>query len=191
MALVSPVCGAWGVGSKAASVVSDGPALSSAASQAAAAAAAAASTAASSSVVSDDYVGKEYKIAMFTIRPAQHKREGVLILIALSYLLASVVGLRLNKARAEAWFEANESALRAEFAGVGMPGNKKYDTDGGDEYLTYATGRRGTDGVHVRLFTQAYHDPVALAYNLLRPIADVGWRSQAETVVRFFHPQIG
>ncbi|KAM0790126.1 hypothetical protein ACM66B_005450 [Microbotryomycetes sp. NB124-2] len=122
--------------------------------------------------------GTEYKWGTFKFRPSEFRTEGWLLGLIVAYFVASVVGQQANKRRARHWFNANLPSLQREFAGVGFgDANKHFVNDGGDEYLTYATGRRAVHHAWIKLQTSPSHDPLSALYYLLRKVADYNYDS--------------
>lgn len=106
----------------------------------------------------------------------------MLALLAL-YGLSTLALRRANSARAGAWFRANEETLRAEFAGVGLASDKLFASEGGDEFVGYATGRRGVEHVWARVKTGG-QDVLARLYDVLRGVYDYSYDSGKDRVVR-------
>ncbi|GAA6019270.1 hypothetical protein JCM10207_005060 [Rhodosporidiobolus poonsookiae] len=131
------------------------------------------------------FEGTEWKLGPFKIRPSQMKMEGVMLAVLTTYLVATVLGRKANARRAKKWFAANEEVYRREFAGVGLGKDKLFALDGGDEAVSYATGRRGVEYVWTKVRVGA-HDVVARLYNIGRSIADYSYDSGAEKVVLDF-----
>ncbi|BGP18231.1 hypothetical protein JCM10213_007860 [Rhodosporidiobolus nylandii] len=131
------------------------------------------------------FEGTEYRLGALRVRPAEMKMEGAMLALLALYLAGSFLLRRANVGRARAWYTANEPAYRREFAGVGLGSDKLFAGDGGDEFVSYATGRRGVESVWTRVRTGGY-DVIAKIYNLARGIADYGYDSGAERVTLDF-----
>lgn len=87
------------------------------------------------------FTGLEYKLGPFIFRPSTLKKElGVLLAVILYYLI-SWFGSSISSKHAKIWFDSNLPILGKEFAQVGM-GTKRFEKDGGDEFVSFATGRR-------------------------------------------------
>ncbi|KAK4050362.1 hypothetical protein OIO90_005155 [Microbotryomycetes sp. JL221] len=129
------------------------------------------------------YDGTEYKWRMLTFRPNEFKVEAVLTLLVLTYLGFSLIGARYNKQRATKWFKQNLVALEQEFAGIGFGDtNKQVESDGHDEFLTFATGRRGVEHAWIKVQTQPNHDVLTTLYHLVRGIMDYNYDSGADRI---------
>lgn len=130
------------------------------------------------------YDGVEYSYWGMTFRPALFKLEGLLLASIIAYVLYSFFGIQQNRAHATAWVEANEPVYKEEFAGVGLGDQAKMlAEDGGDEFLLYATGRRGVVHAWTKVQTQARHDLFTRLYHFGRGLADFGYRSGEDLVV--------
>ncbi|GAA5990018.1 hypothetical protein JCM11641_000586 [Rhodosporidiobolus odoratus] len=127
------------------------------------------------------FTGTQYTLGPFQIRPSQLKMEGFMISLIAFYLLSTFYSRKANKARAKAWFVANEPAYKAEFAGVGLGKDELFKGDGGDEFVSYATGRRGVEYAWTKVKTGG-HDVLAKAYFFVRGIADYGFDSGADKI---------
>ncbi|KAK4050964.1 hypothetical protein OIV83_003093 [Microbotryomycetes sp. JL201] len=124
------------------------------------------------------FQGTEYTWGPYKVRPSEFKVEAYLAALVAAYVVASVIGQQANKRSARQWFNANLPALQREFAGVGFgDANKQFVNDGGDEYLTYATGRRAVHHAWIKLQTSASHDPISALYFALRKVADYNYDS--------------
>ncbi|GAA5888718.1 hypothetical protein JCM5296_000079 [Sporobolomyces johnsonii] len=161
-------------------------AKSDSASAAAAAAAADPSLFSQATIVTEPtlppYHGLEYKFGPFRIRPAELKMEGVMLAVLFAYLALTFLIRKANKSRATSWFKANESILREEFAGVGLGGDKLFAVDGGDEFVSYVTGRRAIESGWVKLRTGGY-DVLVKAYTFIRGITDYGFDAGDNKIV--------
>lgn len=129
------------------------------------------------------YEGLEYTFRTLTFRPAEFIPEYIFIGVIFLYALLSYIGSAENRSHAGAWFTANEAALKSEFALFGMPGDKLFDEDGGDDFIGWGSGRRGVKDVVVNVKTTAKHDLIALAYQTGRGLADFTWDSGVNRVV--------
>lgn len=110
--------------------------------------------------------------------------EGYIIIAILTYLVGSILGARQNRNHAVAWADANEPVFKQEFAGVGLGDQSKLlAQDGRDEFLLYATGRRGVTRAWTRIQTAARHDLFTRLYHLVRGIIEYGYRSGEDLVV--------
>lgn len=127
------------------------------------------------------YEGRSYTYRSFTFRPADYKFEAGCLTVVLSYLLASVLGAKQNKAHATAWFASNNPVLQDELAGVGF-GAKPFVEDGGDEFLTYATGRRGVSSIWVKIRSKSRHDLFTTIYHTVRGIMDYSYVSGEDRI---------
>ncbi|GAA5874539.1 hypothetical protein JCM8547_002187 [Rhodosporidiobolus lusitaniae] len=125
--------------------------------------------------------GPQYTLGPFRLHPAEFKMEGVMLVLLVSYGLASLLIRKSNARKARQWFAANEEVYRREFAGVGLGKDKLYAGDGGDEFVSYATGRRGVVSVWTKVKTGGY-DVVARLYDLVRGVSDAGYDSGADKV---------
>jgi hypothetical protein len=129
------------------------------------------------------YDGLEFSLGPFVLHPVEYKMEGVLLASILLYTLLSFLGGRRSRAHARAWFEANESTFRQEFAGVGLGDQRLFQVDGGDEFISYATGRRGVVHAWSKLQTKARHDLFTRVYHIARGIIDYGYASGEDQIV--------
>ncbi|BGP56905.1 hypothetical protein JCM8202v2_004541 [Rhodotorula sphaerocarpa] len=131
------------------------------------------------------YTGTEYKLGPVHFRPAEFQLEGVMLLVLAAYLASTYLLRQANKARASKWFRATEPAYRQEFAGVGLGGGQLFKGDGGDEFVSYASGRRGVEFVWTKVRTSA-QDVVGMAYHLFRGIIDYKYESGSNKVLLDF-----
>lgn len=128
--------------------------------------------------------GSTYKFGAFSFRPADFVMEAYFLGAILLYSLLSFLGGRANKSHASAWMDANVPTLQAEFAGVGMGDvGKVFAQDGGDEFLTYATGRRGVVSAWTTVQTKARHDIFTRLYHVVRDIMDQTYVSGEDRIV--------
>ncbi|GAA5825412.1 hypothetical protein JCM11251_006972 [Rhodosporidiobolus azoricus] len=127
------------------------------------------------------YQGTQYTLGPLKFRPAEFKQEGFLISALALYLVGTFLARKTNASKAKAWYAANEEVYRREFAGVGLGGDKLYVGDGGDEFVSYATGRRGVDFVWTKVRTGAY-DVLAKLYNLIRGFADQSYDAGTDKI---------
>ncbi|GAA5977688.1 hypothetical protein JCM10908_005057 [Rhodotorula pacifica] len=131
------------------------------------------------------YTGTEYSLGPIHFRPAEYKSEGVLLAFLAVYLATTFLIRQANKTRANTWFSANEAIYREEFAGVGLGGGTLYTADGGDEFVSYSTGRRGVEYVWTKVRTGA-QDIVGIAYHFFRGIIDHNYESGTNSVLLDF-----
>ncbi|POY70907.1 hypothetical protein BMF94_6085 [Rhodotorula taiwanensis] len=131
------------------------------------------------------YTGTDYSLGPIHFRPAEYRMEGVMLAFLAAYLASTFLIRQANRARASKWFSANEAVLREEFAGVGLGGGTLFKGDGGDEFVSYATGRRGCEYVWTKLRTGA-QDAVGVAYHLFRGIIDYKYEAGTNKVVLDF-----
>lgn len=138
------------------------------------------------------YEGTEYKLGPFRLRPAQMHMEGIMVAVLAAYLVTAFLSRKANRSRAAKWFKANERVYREEFSGVGLGGDKLFEGDGGDEFVSYATGRRGVESAWSKVSTGGY-DLLAKLYDAARGIADYAYDSGADRIVSPFasSPPIG
>jgi hypothetical protein len=100
------------------------------------------------------------------------------------YTLLSFLGGRANKSHASAWMDTNVPTLQDEFAGVGMGDvGKVFAQDGGDEFLTYATGRRGVVSAWTTVQTKSRHDIFTRLYHAVRGLMDQTYVSGEDRIV--------
>lgn len=132
------------------------------------------------------YLGTQYVLGQFKFRPAELQYEIAILGALVLYVLASLVGRRANAARASTWFDKNRAAFKEEFAAYGIGKEGRYEQDGGDEFVVFATGRRAVESVQVTVKTQPAHDLLVMLYNVVRGVMDFNFRSGADTVVRAF-----
>lgn len=110
------------------------------------------------------------------------KLEGVMLSLIAGYLLTTFLIRKSNASRASKWLKANEPAFREEFAGVGLGGGKLFALDGGDEAVSYATGRRAIEHAWTKVRTGG-QDLFARLYHLIRGIIDYQYDSGSDKVV--------
>ncbi|GAA6009921.1 CCDC47 family protein [Rhodotorula paludigena] len=127
------------------------------------------------------YEGTEYKLGPFRLRPAQMHMEGIMVAVLAAYLVTAFLSRKANRSRAAKWFKANERVYREEFSGVGLGGDKLFEGDGGDEFVSYATGRRGVESAWSKVSTGGY-DLLAKLYDAARGIADYAYDSGADRI---------
>lgn len=89
----------------------------------------------------EPFTGLEYRLGPYLFRPSALKREGLVLLALIAYYLTSWFGASISSKHAKAWFDSNLDLVGKEFAQVGM-GTKRFEKDGGDEFVSFATGRR-------------------------------------------------
>lgn len=128
------------------------------------------------------YTGTEYSLGPIHFRPAEFQMEAVMLAFLAVYLASTFLIRQANRARASAWFSANEATYKEEFAGVGLGGGTLFKADGGDEFVSYATGRRGVEYVWTKVRTGA-QDLVGIAYHFFRGIIDHNYQSGTNKVV--------
>ncbi|GAA5917622.1 hypothetical protein JCM6882_001992 [Rhodosporidiobolus microsporus] len=131
------------------------------------------------------FEGTQYTLGPFKVRPAEFKQEGVLLGVLAAYLVGSFLARKSNASRAKSWYAANEEVFRREFAGVGLGSDKLYAGDGGDEFISYATGRRGVEFAWTKVRTGGY-DVLAKLYNLIRGFADQGYDAGTDKITLDF-----
>ncbi|ORY76850.1 hypothetical protein BCR35DRAFT_314392 [Leucosporidium creatinivorum] len=79
--------------------------------------------------------------------------------------------------------DANVPTLQEEFAGVGMGDvGKVFAQDGGDEFLTYATGRRGVVSAWAIVQTKSRHDLLTRLYHIVRGALDYTYVSGEDRI---------
>lgn len=136
--------------------------------------------------------GDRFTLGPLKFHPQEFRTEALLLALFALYALATFFLRRFNTARAKTWYTANAPILRSEFAGVGLANEALFAKDGGDEYVSYATGRRGVESAWVRLTTGG-QDALAWVYEQVRGVSDAAWDSGAGKVVRsfsFFLPRV-
>ncbi|GAA5860763.1 hypothetical protein JCM3774_006277 [Rhodotorula dairenensis] len=131
------------------------------------------------------YAGTDYSLGPIHFRPAEFQLEGVMLAFLAAYLASTYLIRQVNKSRANAWFSSNEATFREEFAGVGLGGGTLFKADGGDEFVSYATGRRGVEYVWTKVRTGA-QDLVGIAYHFFRGIIDHHYESGTNKVLLDF-----
>lgn len=89
----------------------------------------------------------------------------------------------MSTAHAAEWFKTNLEEVAKEFAQVGF-GGKRFEADGGDEFVSFATGRRAVESLTIRLYTLPIHDGLIGLYTFGRGLLDPGFESGANKVVR-------
>lgn len=125
-----------------------------------------------------------YKLGAFSFRPSDFVMEAYFLGAIAIYTLVSIFGGRANKSHASAWMDANVPTLQDEFAGVGMGDvGKVFAEDGGDEFLTYATGRRGVVSAWTTVQTKSRHDIFTRLYHFVRVIMDQTYVSGEDRIV--------
>lgn len=134
------------------------------------------------------YTGTEYSLGPIHFRPAEFQMEAVMLAFLAVYLASTFLIRQANKARASAWFSASEATYKEEFAGVGLGGGTLFKADGGDEFVSYATGRRGVEYVWTKVRTGA-QDVVGIAYHFFRGIIDHNYQSGTNKVVSLCPPE--
>lgn len=112
------------------------------------------------SITRAPYDGLEYRWNNLRIRPAELKLEGGLLLGLLVLVLLTLAGRRTNRARATAFWKAHLPLLHREFAQVGTDAPDALTADGAQEFIGYATGRRGSSGVTIRFNLRPRQDPI-------------------------------
>ncbi|GAA6061870.1 hypothetical protein JCM10212_001303, partial [Sporobolomyces blumeae] len=117
------------------------------------------------------YSGTEYKLGPLLIRPAELHMEAVMLVLIASYLVGTVLVRNRNKAKATAWFKANEQVMREEFAGVGFGGKDLFKVDGGDEFVGYVSGRRAVEHAWTKI-TLGGFDVLSTLYVVARSAFD-------------------
>lgn len=141
------------------------------------------------------FTGWEYPIGPFKFRPTTLYKEAATLVALLAYFLLSRFGGQLSSAQAAEWFKANLEEVAKEFAQVGF-GGKRFEADGGDEFVSFATGRRAVESLTIRLYTFPIHDGLIGLYTFARGLLDPGFESGANKVVRLplsvypTHPRI-
>lgn len=126
-----------------------------------------------------------YKLGPIKFYPADFQLEAYLLASILGYTLLSLLGGASNKSHAKAWMDANAPTLQGEFAGVGLGDvGKTFAEDGGDEFWTYATGRRGVISAWTKVQTKSRHDPLTTVYRAVRGVLDYGYVSGEDRIVR-------
>ncbi|GAA5959491.1 hypothetical protein JCM8115_003728 [Rhodotorula mucilaginosa] len=128
------------------------------------------------------YTGTEYSLGPIHFRPAEFQMEAVMLAFLAVYLASTFLIRQANKARAGAWFSANEATYKEEFAGVGLGGGTLFKADGGDEFVSYGTGRRGVEYVWTKVRTGA-QDLVGITYHFFRGIIDHNYQSGTNKVL--------
>lgn len=111
------------------------------------------------------------------------KMEGVMLSLIAGYLLTTFIIRKSNASCASTWLKANEAAFREEFAGVGLGKGQLFAMDGGDEAVSYATGRRAVEHVWTKVRTNG-QDLLARLYHIVRGIIDYQYDSGSDKVVR-------
>lgn len=150
------------------------------------------------------FEGIEYHIGALRIRPSEYKPEAAFLVFIALYAVAAYFGEKGNSARAEAWFDAHEvrgasqlrqrrandsgaqAFFRTQFAAYGFGKDDTVMANGKDEYLGFASGRRGCEKLDIKLTTDASHDLLVTAYRLVRQVVDFGYDSGENKVVRSF-----
>lgn len=128
-------------------------------------------------------LGVEHSLGPFRVRPAELRLEAAMLAVLALYGLSTLAIRRSNSSRASAWFRAHEEVLRAEFAGVGLGGDKLFASDGGDEFSSYASGRRAVEYMWAKVKTGG-QDVLARLYDLARGVYDYSYDSGKDKVVR-------
>ncbi|GAA5940788.1 hypothetical protein JCM3775_004899 [Rhodotorula graminis] len=130
-------------------------------------------------------LGVEHSLGPFRVRPAELRLEAAMLAVLALYGLSTLAIRRSNSSRASAWFRAHEEVLRAEFAGVGLGGDKLFASDGGDEFSSYASGRRAVEYMWAKVKTGG-QDVLARLYDLARGVYDYSYDSGKDKVTLDF-----
>ncbi|KAL7412985.1 hypothetical protein BDY24DRAFT_390264 [Mrakia frigida] len=134
----------------------------------------------------DGYEGTEYKAWRLVFRPALYKYEIYPIAFILMYLIWWRVGRAANRAKAKGWLDSALPILEKNFTLLAPnPKEEKFPliADGSDAFLSYASGRRGTLGMHTTISLIARHDPLTLIYNhLISPLIDLTSSTPSDTL---------
>lgn len=83
-----------------------------------------------------------------SVKPVQFKLEGVVLVIALLFVLFHTIGKSKNKRLANTWVKEALPAIEKEFATTAKDGQGKGELllwNGGDEAVLYASGRRSVE----------------------------------------------
>jgi len=128
------------------------------------------------------YDGVEYRLGPLRIRPGELQMEGIMIALLSIYFLSTLFIRTRNKSKASTWFKANERTLKGEFAGVGFGVKELFRGDGGDEYLSYCTGRRAIENGWIKINMGGY-DLMTRLCNEIRPVLDTNFDSRSDRIV--------
>ncbi|GAA5934283.1 CCDC47 family protein [Sporobolomyces koalae] len=128
------------------------------------------------------YTGHEYMLGPLRLRPAELQLERLALFGFVFYFISTYLIRSRNRAQAQRWFTANERSLRAEFAGVGFGEHELFKPDGGDEFVSYVSGRRAIESGWIKYTAQGY-DLLTSLYHIARPILDPTWVSNGNKIV--------
>ncbi|GAA5881269.1 hypothetical protein JCM16303_004872 [Sporobolomyces ruberrimus] len=132
------------------------------------------------------YTGLEYTLGPLTVRPAEMRMESLFLIFFLFYSLSTLLIRRQNTRTASTWFRSNEKVLRQEFAGVGFgTDDQLWKVDGGDEYVSYFSGRRAVEYGWAKLNLEGY-DLLTKAYYALRRVLDPNYDPRTNKIILDF-----
>ncbi|GAA5906655.1 CCDC47 family protein [Sporobolomyces salmoneus] len=138
------------------------------------------------------YEGIEYRLGPLKVRPRELQMEGLCLGFLIFYFLSTFFLIKRNKSIARRWFKENEVILRKEFAGVGFGTEELWKADGGDEFVSYFSGRRGIEYGWAKVNLKGY-DVITKTYYWAREALDPNYDSRTNRVVLDFKlaPPVG
>ncbi|KAH8928738.1 DUF1682-domain-containing protein [Atractiella rhizophila] len=144
---------------------------------------------------SEPYEGYEYRWKNFLVRPGLFKQEGLALLAMGFYLLLTRYGTSINSKKATTWVEGHGKYLKTQFAAIGVGklesgmwkgGDNAIMQDSSSKYVSWATGRRGCDGLLIEVELKPRDDLLTLAYETLRSVLDFSFEGTKDKVILTF-----
>ncbi|PKI82475.1 hypothetical protein MVES1_003460 [Malassezia vespertilionis] len=114
------------------------------------------------------WTGELYNMKL-ALHPAQFYAQGALVLLAVLYLVASLLGRWRNTRRVAPFAAVLMHAMQGEFAQVGASADAPPGLvwNGASDALLFCTGRRGVDTLHADFALARRQDPLYMVGSLL------------------------